>query len=267
MKIKILYEDSNILAIEKPTGVSVHGDGRSTDETIADWVLENYPKIKNVGEPEFFENKGVKVEIKRPGIVHRLDRETSGVLLLAKTKKAFEFLKEQFSASALEIVQGGLSDRQDRIKKTYVAIVQGHVRNDRGTINKPIGRSPRDFRRYLSGRGVRGEMREAVTDYKVIKRFELEPSETSNPSSPQASFKFTYLEIKPKTGRTHQIRVHMKYLNHPVVGDILYNPDGVSPKGLSRMALHAKEIEFKDLKGKNVKVESPVPLQFRKVVK
>ena len=253
MKIKILYEDSNILAIEKPSGVSVHGDGRNTDATISDWVLENYPKMKNVGEPEFFENKGVKVEIKRPGIVHRLDRETSGVLLLAKNKKSFEALKLQF---------------QDReINKTYVAIVSGTVRNDRGTINKPIGRSPRDFRRYLSGRGVRGEMREAVTDYKVIKRFELEPSLTSSSSSPQASFKFTYLEIKPKIGRTHQIRVHMKYLNHPIVCDSLYNPDGVSPKGLSRMALHAKEIEFKDLKGKNVKVVSPIPLQFRKVVK
>lgn len=253
MKIKVLYEDPNILAIEKPSGVSVHGDGRSGDETIADWVLENYPKMKNVGEPEFFENKGERVEIKRPGIVHRLDRETSGVLLLAKNKKAFESLKTQF--------------QEREVKKTYVAIVSGSVRHDRGVINKPIGRSPRDFRRYLSGRGVRGEIREAVTDYKVLKRFELEPSQTSNPSSPQASFKFTYLEVKPKTGRTHQIRVHMKYLNHPVVGDTLYNPDGVYPKGISRMALHAQSIEFKDFKGKNIKVESVVPLQFRKVVK
>lgn len=253
LKIKILYEDPNILAIDKPAGISVHGDGRNKDETIADWVLENYPKMKNIGEPEFFENKGERIEIKRPGIVHRLDRETSGVLLLAKNKKTFEFLKEQF--------------QNREINKTYIAIVSGTVRNDRGTINKPIGRSPRDFRRYLSGRGVRGEIREAVTDYKVLKRFDLEPSETSNPSSPQASFKFTYLEIKPKTGRTHQIRVHMKYLNHPVVGDTLYNPDGVSPKGFSRMALHAKEIEFKDSKGKMIKVVSPVPLQFRKVVK
>ncbi len=99
MKIKILYEDSNILAIEKPSGVSVHGDGRSKDpstslragKTIADWVLEHYPRMKNVGEPEFFEHKGAKVEIKRPGIVHRLDNETSGAMLLAKIRKHLNF--------------------------------------------------------------------------------------------------------------------------------------------------------------------------------
>ncbi|MES3032247.1 MAG: RluA family pseudouridine synthase [Patescibacteria group bacterium] len=239
MKIKVLYEDKDVLGIDKPSGIAVHGDGRSEDKTIADWVLKNYPKMKNIGEPEFFENKGVKVEIKRPGIVHRLDRDTSGVMLLAKNKKAFEVLKKQF---------------QDReVKKTYVAIVSGHVRNDRGIINKPIGRSPRDFRRYLSGRGVRGEIREAVTEYKVLKRF-------------QAPSKFTYLEVYPKTGRTHQIRVHMKYLNHPVVCDSLYNPDNPCPKGLARMALHAKSIEFKDLKGKTIKVESSIPKEFKKII-
>ncbi len=239
MKIKVLYEDSNILAIDKPSGISVHGDGRSKDKTVADWVLKNYPKIKNVGEPQFFEDKGVKIEIKKPGIVHRLDRETSGILLIAKNKKAYEFLKSQFM--------------NREIKKTYNAIVSGWVKNDRGTINKPIGRSPKDFRRHLAGRGARGEMREAITEYKVLKRFE----------APQ---KFTYLEISPKTGRTHQIRVHMKYLNHPVVSDSLYNPDGPYPKGITRLALHAKSIEFKDLKGKSIKVQSSLPKEFKKVV-
>lgn len=239
MKIKILYEDSNILAIDKLSGISVHGDGRTNEKTIADWVLKNYPKMKNVGEPQFFEDKGVKVEIKRPGVVHRLDRETSGVMLLAKNKKAFEFLKSQFV--------------NREIQKTYHAIVSGFVRNDRGIINKPIGRSPSDFRRHLAGRGARGEMREAITEYKVLKRFE-------------APHKFTYLEIKPKTGRTHQIRVHMKYLNHPVVCDSLYNPEGFCPKAISRLGLHAHSIEFKDLKGKTVKVESVVPKEFKKIL-
>ena len=252
MKIKILYEDSNILAIDKPSGISVHGDGKtkparaSGEKTIADWVLENYPKMKNVGEP--------MGDIVRPGIVHRLDRDTSGVLLLAKNKKAYEFFKSQFSAPAFGLKTGsGLADRQNRINKTYVAIVNGWVKDDRGVINKPIGRSPADFRRYLSGRGVRGEIREAVTQYKVLKRFE-------------APSKFTYLEVYPKTGRTHQIRVHMKYLNHPVVCDELYNPGAPHPKDIKRMALHAKSIEFKDLKGKTIKIESPLPLMFRKVV-
>ncbi|OGI65737.1 hypothetical protein A3H53_00765 [Candidatus Nomurabacteria bacterium RIFCSPLOWO2_02_FULL_40_10] len=228
MRIKVLYEDSNILAIEKPSGISVHGDGRSKEKTITDWVIKNYPKMKNVGEP--------MGEILRPGIVHRLDRETSGVLLLAKNQKAFEFLKKQFI------------DRE--IKKIYHAIVSSSVKNDRGIINKPIGRSPRDFRRYLAGRGARGELREAITEYKVLKRFEISKN------------KFTYLEIKPKTGRTHQIRVHMKFFNHPVVCDSLYNPDGICPKNISRMALHAKSIKFKNLSGKIIKVESKLPNFF-----
>ncbi|MDO8659122.1 MAG: RluA family pseudouridine synthase [Candidatus Parcubacteria bacterium] len=228
-EIKILYEDANILVIDKPSGISVHGDGRSKEKTLVDWILKNYPKMKNVGEP--------MGEIVRPGIVHRLDKETSGVLILAKNQKAHEFLKEQF---------------QNRtIKKVYNAIVSGHFKNERGVINKPIGRSPVDFRRHLAGRGARGELREAITEYKVLKNLG----------------EFTYIEVKPKTGRTHQIRVHMKYLNHPVVCDSLYNPSGPCPKELKRLGLHALSVEFKDLKGKTVKVESPLPLQFKKLIR
>src|SRR6185295_3031886 len=168
MKIKVLYEDPNILVIDKPSGIAVHGDGRSKEKTITDWVLKRYPKMKNVGE-----SQGA---LKRPGVVHRLDRETSGVLILAKNQKAHEFLKNQFH------------DRE--VKKTYLAIVSGHLKNDRRVINKPIGRSPADFRRYSAGRGARGELREAITQYKVLKRF-----------SDSSGNKFTYLEIKPKTGR------------------------------------------------------------------
>ena len=231
----------------------MHGDGRSKEKTIADWVLKNYPKMKNVGEP--------MGDMARPGIVHRLDRDTSGVLLLAKNQKVYEFLKSQFSAPALELkTKCGLADRQERIRKTYVAIVDGWVRLDRGVINKPIGRSPKDFRRYLAGRGVKGELREAITQYKVLKRF------TSPQPSPYKGegAKFTYLEISPKTGRTHQIRVHMKFLNHPIVCDSLYNPNGLYLKGISRMALHAKSIEFKNLKGEMVKIESVIPKEFEK---
>lgn len=268
MKIKILYEDSNILAIDKPSGISVHGDGRTKEKTIADWVLKNYPKMKNVGEP--------MGEIARPGIVHRLDRETSGVLVLAKNQKVHQFLKKQF---------------QERIiKKTYVAIVDGWVKNDHGVINKPIGRSPKDFRRHLAGRGARGEMREAITEYKVLKRFEKQAGVLKNSSSftrqngagsdTDKNFlkllpaKFSYLEVKPKTGRTHQIRVHLKFLNHPVICDSLYNPGGSCPKGIKRLALHAKSIEFNlpagrqgNLKGKTIKIESPTPKEFVKIVK
>jgi len=263
MKIKILYEEKDILAIDKPSGISVHGDGRSKEETVADWILKNYPKMKNVGEDETYENKKIKTEIKKPGIVHRLDRETSGVLLLAKNKKAYEFLKSQFV------------DRE--IKKTYAAIVSGQVKPDRGIINKPIGRSPKDFRRYSAGRGARGEMREAITQYKVLKRFWAKNCENfyrrGNPLGRSRKnfhnsslLPFSFLEIHPQTGRTHQIRAHLKFINHPVACDSLYNPKALCPKGLSRLALHAKSIEFKNLKGEIIKVESPLPPEFKKMV-
>lgn len=263
MKIKILYEDKDILAIDKPSGIAVHSDGRSKEKTIADWFFKNYPKAKNVGESILVDGK----EIKKPGIVHRLDRETSGVLLLAKNQKAHEFLKAQF--------------QNREVKKTYLAIVNGNVKNDHATINKPIGRSPKDFRRHLAGRGVRGELREAITEYRVLKRFELSPCEIFFRSSlprvrggshtakkfHEAPVKFSFLEIHPKTGRTHQIRVHMKFINHPVVCDPLYNPGAPCPKGLDRLALHAKSIEFKNLKGKIIKVESPLPKGFENILK
>jgi 23S rRNA pseudouridine1911/1915/1917 synthase len=233
MKIKILYEDANILAIEKPSGLSVHGDGKTKEVTLVDWILKNYPKMKNVGEPI----ASGEDAILRPGIVHRLDKETSGVLLLAKNKKAYEFLKDQF---------------QNRgIKKIYHTIVSGFIKEDRGMINKPIGRSPNDFRKRLAGRGARGELKEAITEYRVLKRFEEEVG------------KFTYLEVRPKTGRTHQIRVHMKFINHPVVCDSLYNSGKPCPLGITRLALHAKSIEFTNLKGETIKVESPLPEEFK----
>jgi 23S rRNA-/tRNA-specific pseudouridylate synthase len=232
-----------------PAPETPNTDKKNKEKSILDLFLKKYPKIE---------------------IVHRLDYETSGVLLLAKNTKAHEFLKEQF--------------KKREIKKTYVTIVSGSVKLDHGTINNPIGRSPTDFRRRLAGRGARGELREAITEYKVIKRFEapairckISPSSslprvrggshTDEKFYNELLAKFTYLEIKPKTGRTHQIRVHMKYLNHPVVCDSLYNPNSPYPKGITRLALHAKSIEFKDLKGKIVKIESPIPMMFKKVVK
>jgi 23S rRNA pseudouridine1911/1915/1917 synthase len=200
-------------------------------------VLKNYPKMAKVGEPMLIDGK----EIDRPGIVHRLDKDTSGVLVLAKNQKAHAHLKEQF--------------QNKEVKKIYHTIVSGWVKNDRGTIDKPIGRSPSDFRRRLAGRGARGAMREAITEYRVLNRF-ISGKE-----------KYTYVEVSPKTGRTHQIRVHMKYLNHPVVCDELYNPEGHCPKGIDRMALHAKSIEFKDLKGKTIKVDSSLPKEFTTIYK
>ncbi len=248
LKIKILYEDKDVLVIDKPSGILTHPAIKSEGETILDWATKKYPKVE---------------------LVHRLDKDTSGVLVLAKNHKAHEFLKKQFM------------DRE--VKKTYVAVVQGFVKKDHDIINKPIGRSPMDFRRHSASRGARGEMREAVTEYKVIKRFtspQPSPSKgegekvgkrtdlkNSKRSVLEETFSqpFTYLEIHPKTGRTHQIRVHMKFLNHPVVCDSLYDPKGPCPKNISRLALHAKSIEFKTPKNKIIKVESSLPAFLKKI--
>jgi 23S rRNA pseudouridine1911/1915/1917 synthase len=230
-EIQILYEDNDILAINKPAGLVVHSDGKTIEPSVADWIMEKYPHSKNVGEPINLSN-GEK--ILRPGIVHRLDRETSGVLLLAKTSAGFTHLKNQFQNRQTE--------------KIYNAFVYGIVKTDEGTIDRPINRSKKDFRLWSAQRGGRGEARDAITHYKVLKR------------GPRAAA--TYLEVRPETGRTHQIRVHFKAINHPVVGDNLYAPKKAPILSFARLALHASKISFLNLKGERVDIEAPLPRDF-----
>ena len=228
-EINILYEDEDILAINKPAGLVVHPDGRTKEYGVSHWMMENYPEAKEVGEP--IELKDGEV-IERPGIVHRIDRETSGVLLLAKTTKGFDVLKSQF--------------QNREIHKTYMAFIYGNLKDDHGAINLPIGRSAGDFRKWSASRGARGEMREATTYFQVIKRAD----------------EVTLVEAKPKTGRTHQIRVHFTALQRPIVGDRLYAPTKPMLLGFGRLALHAREIEFKDTKGIVCRVNAPYPEDF-----
>lgn len=231
-EVEILYEDEDILAVNKPSGLIVHSDGRTKERTLCDWILEKYPDVSGVGEP--LVSNGVVID--RPGIVHRLDRETSGVMVIAKNKNSFEFLKAQF---------------QDReTKKTYNAFVYGIVKNDFGTINLPIGRSKNDFRQYTHPPKARGEMREAVTYYEVVKRGK----------------QHTFIKAMPKTGRTHQIRVHMKAIHHPVVCDRVYALSKPCELGFERLALHARELVFTNLKGKEVIVTSNLPPDFAKAL-
>lgn len=231
-EIKILYEDDDVLALNKPAGLMVHGDGRKKEKTLTDWILKKHPSLKDVGEPGRYEGK----IIPRPGIVHRLDRETSGVLVVAKNQKTFECLKNEF--------------QKREVSKNYIAIVYGAMKDDFGTINRPIGRSAKDFRLWSAQRGARGAMREAVTEYKVVKRAK----------------DFSLINLFPKTGRTHQLRVHLKAINHPIVCDSLYAPKRECAFGLKRMALHASSVEFLALDGRKVKVEAPMPEDFSEAV-
>lgn len=257
MQIRVLYEDKNILALDKPVGLLVHSDGRSEDETLVHWLNENYPELAEVGEEQILQN-GAK--IKRPGIVHRLDKDTSGVILIARNKEAFEFLKKQF---------------QDRkVKKIYHAVVWGNFSAEKmeGTIEKPIGRSASDFRKWSAEYGAKGEKREAVTEYKVLTQ-----SSKNNPLNPPyikgeiGEEGFAYLEVRPKTGRTHQIRVHLKSISHPVMGDKLY---GANPKQKevnqttqSRLMLHAVSVELELPDHVHIKIESPLPAEFENIKK
>ena len=259
MKLKILYEDKNILVLDKPAGISVHADAKSkkTDITIASLILDYDKKIENVGEPMVVEFEGKEITIKRPGIVHRLDRETSGALVVARNQKTFLFLKEQF--------------QNHTVKKNYRAFVYGHVSDPkaslasgkRGVINVPIGRSPKDIRMWTAGRGAKPPFREAVTEYIVLNRF----FDKENASGLNQENKFSYIEAYPKTGRTHQIRVHMRYINHPVVSDPLYRGNQDLALGMKRLALHAYSITFRLPNGELKTVESPLPADFKKVLK
>ncbi len=225
-RIEILYEDKDILAINKPAGLVVHSDGRTQEPSVADWFVSKYPEAKDVGEK--------LGEINRPGIVHRIDRETSGVLLLAKTPEGHAHLKGQF--------------KNREIEKIYHLFVHGNVKEDRGTINLPIARSASNFKKWSAQRGSRGERREALTYFEVLKRAEDKLA--------------TFVEAKPKTGRTHQIRVHFQALHYPVVCDSLYAPKKPALLGFERLALHAKSIAFKNLSGEKIILEAPYPEDF-----
>jgi len=249
MKIKIIYEDEYILALDKPSGLLVHTDGQTKELTLVDWINENYPDLNDVGEEQTLQN-GEK--IKRPGIVHRLDRDTSGLIIVAKTKESYKFLKEQF--------------QNRKVQKIYNAVVWGNFSPDKteGVIEKPIGRSTSDFRKWSAEYGAKGELREAITEYKVI---------TQNYREDALLGKFAYLEVRPKTGRTHQIRVHLKSISHPVVCDKLYGSkksnevqemsyDKKENLGFDRLALHSLSIKLELPNGTHIVIESPLPKEF-----
>ena len=230
----ILHQDENLIVINKPAGLVVHSDGKTIEPSVADWLLENFPETKEVGEP--WSLTGGKV-IYRPGIVHRIDRETSGVLVVARNQKTFEFLKDQFQGR--------------EVKKIYNAFVYGEMKQDEGVINRPIARSKKDFRLWSAQRGARGAAREAITNFSVLEK-----------GRDARSVAASYLEVRPETGRTHQIRVHFKAINHPIVCDKLYAPKRPSILGFSRLALHARSLEFKTLEGELLKIEAPLPPDF-----
>ena len=248
---QIIYEDQNFLAVNKPSGMLTHAaqtnaDKTRTDaelETLVDWLFKKYPEIKGVGDP--LTSSG-QVNL-RPGIVHRLDKDTSGVMLVAKTQGYFEYLKQLF--------------QEHKIKKTYIALVYGVPKEKKGVINKPIALKPGTTKRSVFG----GKMeKEAVTEYEQVKGFRLKVLGGKKKKEIEIFIDASLLRVWPKTGRTHQIRVHLASIGCPVLNDAIY----ASKKekiGTGRLMLHALSLEFTSKEGKKIFIESALPEEFNLV--
>lgn len=221
---KIIFENETVIVVEKPSGLLVHPTGalKNVDQpTLVDFLLARYPEIKNVGEDNT-----------RPGIVHRLDREVSGLIVVARTQNAYQELKHQFQKRTVE--------------KRYLALVHGVIKKDEGVINFPIGRSRGNGRMAARPAGESG--REARTEFTVLKRFPFA----------------TLLEVRLLTGRSHQIRAHFFGYGHPLIGDSLYSAKRPKLKRTpGRIFLHAATLAFDDLSSVRQSFTSPLPVELQ----
>ncbi len=219
--VEVVYEDDDIIVVNKPKGMVVHPANGNPDGTLVNAIMAMCKDSLS----------GIGGEI-RPGIVHRLDKDTSGLLIVAKNDTAHINMSNQI--------------KNREVKKIYIALVRGVVSENEATINMPIGRSAKDRKKMA----VRKDGKEAVTHFKVLRRYR----------------KYTLLEVKIDTGRTHQIRVHMSEIGHPVVGDMVYS-NGKNEFGIEGQMLHAKSLDFKHpITGKQMHLEAELPEYFEKVL-
>lgn len=227
LPLAVLYEDADVVAIDKAAGMVVHPGAGNAAGTLVNAMLAHAPEVADVGDEA------------RPGIVHRLDKETSGVLLVAKTDAAYRALQEQF--------------KRREIRKTYLAVCVGEVQPPRGVIDKPIARDPSNRQRMavLSGG------REAVTEFVATERIVIDGRT------------YTLVRAHPHTGRTHQLRVHLASIGFPIVGDLLYGAgrDPLSRRIAPRHLLHASEIRFRlPATGAEMALYAPLPDDMRAVL-
>ncbi|EKE15603.1 MAG: hypothetical protein ACD_11C00118G0003 [uncultured bacterium] len=227
IKIKIVFEDENILVLDKPFGTQMHPSAVEKENTVANWLVAKYPEIADVYD------ESVDGYL-RPGIVHRLDKDTSGLVVVAKNKKSFDELKNIFA------------ERQ--IEKKYVALVFGNLQNKEGIIDKPLTRATNFKKQKIATGKSRGKIRNAVTTYQVLKSY----------------VEYDLIEAIPKTGRMHQIRAHFSSIGHPIVGDEKYflkKYADVKIACVKRQLLHAKELKM-ELLGKKYHFFSEIPQDF-----
>lgn len=219
--IEVVYEDNDIIVVNKPKGLVVHPANGNPDGTLVNAIMAICKDSLS----------GIGGEL-RPGIVHRLDKDTSGLLIIAKNDKAHIAMSNQI--------------KNREVKKIYIALVRGVVKEDEATIDMPIGRSTKDRKKMA----ITKNGKQAITHFKVLKRY----------------LKYTLLEIKIDTGRTHQIRVHMAEIGHPVVGDMVYS-NGKNDFGIEGQMLHAKSLDFKHpITGKQMHLTAELPEYFKKAI-
>lgn len=219
--IDILYEDQDMIVVNKPKGMVVHPANGNPDGTLVNAIMAICKDSLS----------GIGGEI-RPGIVHRLDKDTSGVLMIAKNDKTHIHLSEQI--------------KNHEVEKTYIALVRDIVKENEATIHMPIGRSTKDRKKMA----VSKKGKDAITHFKVLERYQEE----------------TLLEVKIETGRTHQIRVHLAEIGYPIIGDHVYS-NGKNKWGIEGQCLHAKSLKFTHpTTGKQMQIEAPLPSYFEKVI-
>lgn len=225
LPITYLHEDADIAVVAKDAGICVHPSPGHLDGTLVNGLIHRHPKMAFVGS------------MQRPGVVHRLDMNTSGVIILALTSLAYHNLVRQ------------IKDRA--VKREYLAVVHGIPEHVKATINMPIGRDESDRRRFtVRSHAGEGGARNAITHYEVAERLRAA----------------AVLAVTLETGRTHQIRVHMKRIKHPVWGDTVYAPDRQHP-GIDRQALHARRVTFRHpVTRQTVSFEAPVPQDIRALI-
>lgn len=229
-KIKIVFENKDFVVVNKPAGLVTHPSSSTPRGTLVNWLLWRYPTIRSIGEDRL-----------RPGLVHRLDKNTSGLMVVARNQASFQWLKKAFQRRA--------------VRKNYYALVHGALEQDKGIISYPIARSRRDPTRqvaYRSQKEAPPTAKPALTNWRVLKRYAG----------------FTLLELTPKTGRMHQLRVHLKAIGHPVAGDDKYAPRKLRPpKNLTRMFLHAFSLEFENPRAEKFSFSAQLPAGLRRILK
>jgi 23S rRNA pseudouridine1911/1915/1917 synthase len=223
IKLEIIFENEDLLVIDKPAGLQVHPSDCKQTDTLTNALISNHPEISDVHD------NSVEAYL-RPGIVHRLDKDTSGVMVIAKNKETFDELKKLFKDRTIE--------------KKYLALVEGVLDEEGGIIDKPLARSAGFSKQLIARENTKTKIRQAVTHYAVLEKFE----------------NFSLLEVSPKTGRMHQIRVHLASIGHPIVGDAVYGKKAPGSP-VARQLLHAKSLSF-DLGGKHYDFEAKMPTDF-----